>query len=887
MTTMDVGREPVPWSTGGSDTAVATTLIVPTRNEEGNVAELLRRLEPVLVQGSEVIFVDDSDDGTVAAIEAAGATASFPVRVHHREPDDRADGLGGAVRAGLALAERDWCVVMDADLQHPPEVVPQLVAEGVRTQSQLVVATRYNGAGDAESFSRGRQAMSTWATRITKAFFPKRLAGITDPMTGFFAVRRDAVDVDALRPKGFKILLEIAVRCAPLKVTEVPFHFGRRFAGESKASLREVVRLLTLLTHLWFDASTSRRASRMVAFGLVGVSGLVVNSLALYVASGIGHLHYLWGTIVATLVSTTWNWAVLETLVYPGGARRQALRRLTAFGLVNVAALALRVPLMALLVERLGVNYLLANLVSLLVLFTVRFAVSDNLIFRSTAMTQIDKTPDVPADANGGAADPLDGSPNGNTLAATSTPLNGSSLNGSSLNGSSLNGSSLNGSSLNGSSLNGSSLNGSSLNGHTARDQAPARHEGYLRYRYDVPGVATIGSEVKLPELEWFLMPFQTRGPFDIEIRVAKVGRMRRHVTFTADGSSERLYEEHVGGLGANFKIDMGETIHVTAGPLLLHSPHVLYTNIVEMLLRFLAVSKGRVLLHSACVELSGRGVMLSARTDTGKTGTILRLIREQGAVFLSDDMTIIDPDGLAHCFPKPLTISHHTLLAVDSHGLSKSEWRKLRLQSRLHSKEGRLFGMKLAQMNLPIMTFNAVTQAIVPPPKYDVDRLVPCDVVREVQVHDMFIIERGPNAMVEVDDEQALVELIENTDDAYGFPPFATLAPTLHMAGMDYEELRAREKELLERTLQHIRVRRLVRDDFGWPAEISQLVTGTAAEVPPTAVIATQVGEAPVAGRHIAEAPASSPVVPAEGVPPHLRPLPVYADVHARTASA
>ena len=141
---------------------------------------------------------------------------------------------------------------------------------------------------------------------------------------------------------------------------------------------------------------------------------------------------------------------------------------------------------------------------------------------------------------------------------------------------------------------------------------------------------------------------------------MARVGHLRGHVVLTADGEVNRLYVRSTSErLGANFRLEMGETIRITAGPLLEHSPHVLYTNIVEALLRFLAVTKGRVLLHSACVRLGDTGVMLSARTDTGKTGTILRMIREQGATFLSDDMTIVEPSGRAHCFPKPLTISH------------------------------------------------------------------------------------------------------------------------------------------------------------------------------------------------------------------------------------
>ena len=156
-------------------------------------------------------------------------------------------------------------------------------------------------------------------------------------------------------------------------------------------------------------------------------------------------------------------------------------------------------------------------------------------------------------------------------------------------------------------------------------------------------------------------------------------------------------YQEHLGRLGANFRVNIGDKIDVLVSPTLAHSPHVLYTNVIEALLRFVAVSRGVILLHSACLELNGTGLLLSARTDTGKTGTVLQLLREHGARFLSDDMTIIDSTGRATCFPKPLTISHHTLRAVQTGDLTPAEWRRLKVQSRLHSKEGRNFGMVLA----------------------------------------------------------------------------------------------------------------------------------------------------------------------------------------------
>src|SRR6185312_7003489 len=110
----------------------------------------------------------------------------------------------------------------------------------------------------------------------------------------------------------------------------------------------------------------------------------------------------------------------------------------------------------------------------------------------------------------------------------------------------------------------------------------------------------------------------------------------------------------HLGPLFANFSIDMEDPVVVTAGPLLALSPHVLYTNVVEPLLRFILVSKGRMLLHAACISIGGRPIMLSAKTDTGKTSTILTMLRNETGIFYSDDMVIVDEEGTASRYPKP-----------------------------------------------------------------------------------------------------------------------------------------------------------------------------------------------------------------------------------------
>ena len=263
----------------------------------------------------------------------------------------------------------------------------------------------------------------------------------------------------------------------------------------------------------------------------------------------------------------------------------------------------------------------------------------------------------------------------------------------------------------------------------------------------------------------------------------------------------------------------------MTISQSLASSPHVLYTNVIEALLRFVAVSQGRILLHSDCLELNGKGLLLSARTDTGKTGTVLRLLREKGALFLSDDMTILSPDGQAFCFPKPLTISHHTLRAVQAGDLTAAEWRRLKIQSRLHSKEGRDLGMLLAKLNVPIMGFNSLTQRIIPPPKYAVDRLVECTIAPTTMVENLFVIERGPAAVGPLAFKDALETMVVNTDDAYGFPPFRQMAPSIVIGDDDYHELRRKEKAIMAQVLGNIRARHVATDDFTWADRIPELL--------------------------------------------------------------
>jgi dolichol-phosphate mannosyltransferase len=255
-TAVAVRGEPDPGHPPAPQVAPELSVLVPTRNEAGNVEELLRRLAAAVAGvPTEVIFIDDSDDLTpevIRSIARRGGGGACQVSLIHRQDARRAGGLAGAVVDGLRAARAPWACVLDADLQHPPETIPRLLARAERDGADLVVASRHCAQGGADGLGPVRSLISVVSSAAARTLFPWRLRGVTDPMSGFFLVRPGAIDLEALRPRGFKILLELLVRCDSLRRAEVGFRFADRHAGESKGSLREGLNYLRSLGELRF-----------------------------------------------------------------------------------------------------------------------------------------------------------------------------------------------------------------------------------------------------------------------------------------------------------------------------------------------------------------------------------------------------------------------------------------------------------------------------------------------------------------------------------------------------------------------------------------------------------------------------------------------------------
>jgi len=354
---------------------VTLTIVVPTFNESGNVRELIRRVELATAElDVEIIFVDDSTDDTPLVIADAAKSSSIPVRLLHRVTP--AGGLGGAVVEGMQLATHDWVLVMDGDLQHPPEMIPIMAATAATGQAAIVVASRYRENGDAGGLSSAtRRAVSNLSTVLTRAMFPSRLRDCTDPMTGFFMVKQSAVSVDSLEPRGFKILLEIIARQPRrLDIREVPFAFGERFAGTSKASFLQGFRFLRQLFALRFG--------RMSGFALIGALGAVANIAIVAILTRFD-VQYLYAAAVAAEITIVANFLAQERFVFRdlSATAGSWISRFTKSFLFNNAEAAIRIPFLFVLVDLWGIAAVPATALTLLIAFAGRYVFQSRMIY--------------------------------------------------------------------------------------------------------------------------------------------------------------------------------------------------------------------------------------------------------------------------------------------------------------------------------------------------------------------------------------------------------------------------------------------------------------------------------------------------------------------------
>jgi dolichol-phosphate mannosyltransferase len=282
---------------------IEISLVIPTLNEAANLTPLAERID-VALRGRryEILVVDDNSRDNTSQV-CHELSHRFPLRLIVRlQPKD---GLSGAVLHGMSQARGQILVVMDADLQHPPEKLPDVVWPLVRGEADFVIGSRYVKGGTIEEGWSAFRALNSWvATALARPFAGK----VADPMSGFLALRRsDYLKAKRLTPLGYKIGLELLCKTRAQRVVEVPIHFSRRHAGESKLSLKEQFRYLEHLSRL-YDFSFPR-LSPMLKFAIVTVVSWGV-ALAYYAAMrSIG-----WGVLPS--IVTSYGWVIAVTAVF-------------------------------------------------------------------------------------------------------------------------------------------------------------------------------------------------------------------------------------------------------------------------------------------------------------------------------------------------------------------------------------------------------------------------------------------------------------------------------------------------------------------------------------------------------------------------------------------
>lgn len=219
------------------------SVVIPTYNERDNVRPLLERLNSTLSEQDddfEVLVVDDdSPDRTADVARTVGEKLGINHRVIVRTSDP---DLSRSVVRGMHEARGDVIVVMDADLQHPPELIPDLLV-GITPDVPIAIGSRYGDGGRIKNWSLFRRIVSYGAVLLSKILVPPT-RGISDPISGFFAVRVDALPIAELSPTGYKILVELLASVDPDEAVEIGFAFESRQHGETSLDLEQYLRFL-------------------------------------------------------------------------------------------------------------------------------------------------------------------------------------------------------------------------------------------------------------------------------------------------------------------------------------------------------------------------------------------------------------------------------------------------------------------------------------------------------------------------------------------------------------------------------------------------------------------------------------------------------------------
>lgn len=356
------------------------TVIIPTFNEEANIRNIVMAVDAVFYENSingQILVVDDnSPDATISIIRELMRTKKN-MELLVREKDH---GLSQSVADGFCHAASDIFIVIDADFSHPPLLIPRMYEE-IRNGYDIVIGSRYMQGGGIRKWPLKRRIISIGATFLGRLLFPD----ITDPVSGFFAVKKTVVEKAPLKPRGYKILLEVLGKGTWVKDKEIPFEFVDREAGASKLKVKTIIEYARQVTDITFysfanhESAAWREWNRILKFGIVGVSGILVNLFILYLLVEYFSLNKDLASPVAIEISVLNNfiWNDLWTFRSVGDQKVSSRwRRLGAFNLVSVGGAVINYGIFLILTTWFALYYLSAQFVGILIAFIWNFLIN-------------------------------------------------------------------------------------------------------------------------------------------------------------------------------------------------------------------------------------------------------------------------------------------------------------------------------------------------------------------------------------------------------------------------------------------------------------------------------------------------------------------------------
>lgn len=359
------------------------SIVLPTYNERGNIEALLNQLLGLRDRYDlELLVVDD---------DSADGTAELVRELAHRHPEIRLirrvgrAGLASAIKEGLLDATGDLAVVMDSDGQHEPSAVLRALDTLQREGMDLVVGSRFHSDASIQGLSGRREKGSTWANAAARFSLARAYRQLSDPMSGFFAVRLDAVlpVVRAVDVNGFKFLYELLAVCrGRLRVDEVPLTFQPRTYGESKLDLAIFWDFLISLLHSLCLRLLPRRA---ISFGLVGGSGVVVQLAITQLLMTGAHLGFEQALPFAVVGAASSNYLINNALTFRFQRLNglPLLRGLLKFLLVASLPALANVGLASAFYSSVAHNTFWAQLAGILVVFVWNYAASSRFVWNT------------------------------------------------------------------------------------------------------------------------------------------------------------------------------------------------------------------------------------------------------------------------------------------------------------------------------------------------------------------------------------------------------------------------------------------------------------------------------------------------------------------------